>query len=99
MTITREQAVAYFNEKAPKGLREKGIKSIDEYVLTRRDTKERFNVIVINECYFVRYIVPQAMNCLMKRQNFKPIIKGVKLTQADAAATINYWQSVADQIK
>ena len=29
--LTKEKAIAYFNERAPKALREKGIETIEEY--------------------------------------------------------------------
>lgn len=91
MKLTKEQAVAYFNEKAPKALKEKGIQTIKGYSIYARARDEWFKVFIINDCYMIRYMTPQAYNCLMRNQNFKTVISGVKLSKKECAEMVAYW--------
>lgn len=95
MKLTKEQAVAYFNEKAPKALKEQGIQTIKGYSIHRaihpHGQDEWIKVFIINDCYMIRYMTPQAYNCLMRNQNFKTVISGVKLSKKECAGMIAYW--------
>lgn len=92
MKLTKEQAVAYFNEKAPKALKEKGIQTIEGYSIEVRGEEERIKVFIINGCYVIRYIIPQPMNCLMRNQHFKPVVKGFRMSKSECADMVAYWK-------
>ena len=78
--LTKEKAIAYFNERAPKALREKGIETIEEYFFRNPENKddEGTTLFVINKVYMIRYIIPEAFNCFMRNQRFKPTLRGCK---------------------
>ena len=97
MELTREKAIAYFEEKAPKALREEGIETCEEYVIDVRG--EDCHIFIFNQIYFVRYIIPEAMNCLMKRQNLAPVLKGIKMTKKDANYARQYWEEHGAEYK
>lgn len=79
--ITIEELKTYFNTKAPKALREKGIITCTEYAWKEEDGER--NLFIVNDCYVIRYIRPESMNFLMRNQNFKPVIKGIKLSRLE----------------
>lgn len=83
MKLTKEMAIEYFNQKAPKKLREKGIVDVEGY------SKGDESVYVINGVYIVRYIVPEAMNCLMRNQNYNPVLRGAKWPRKDVLRAID----------
>ena len=72
--ITKAEAINYYFHK--KGL---PIKTIRELAVDGREG----NFYIINENYIIRYIIPEAMNCFMRNQNFEPRISGTKITKAD----------------
>lgn len=74
MKITKEQAFSYYERK--KG---RPVKRWRELV----NLKTGNNAIVINDDYVVRYIVPEPMNFLMRNQNFRPKLSGMKLAKGD----------------
>lgn len=77
MQLTREKAVEYFDQKAPKKLREQGIIKMEEYA------KGDESIFFFNDEYVIRYIVPEASNFLMRNQNFSQILKGSKFPKKD----------------
>lgn len=93
MKLTKDKAIEYFNQKAPKALRAKGITTIEEYHIKRENDEEERVVFIINGCYMVRYIVPQAYNCFMRNQNFREVLKGWKTSKKDVSETIEIWKS------
>ena len=84
MKLTREKAIEYFNQKAPKKLREQGIVKMEEYA------KGDESVFVINDVYLIRYITPEAYNCLMRNQRFNQTLKGIRHTKQDMAQIIDW---------
>ena len=92
MKLTKEKAIEYFNAKASKVLLEKGIVTIDEYHVQREQDEEERVIFVINDCYMIRYIVPQAFNCLMRNQSFKEVLKGWRTSKKDIRETVEYWR-------
>lgn len=92
MKLTKEKAIAYFNEKAPKALREKGIITIDEYIFKKENDEEELTIFVINGVYMIRYIIPEAYNCFMRNQRFKPVLKGLRCSKKDMDSTLEYWR-------
>lgn len=72
MLITKEEAVAYYERK--KGIPVKRVREL-------ANLETGANAIVINDDYVVRYIVPEPMNCLMRNQNFRPKLSGMKLSK------------------
>lgn len=81
--ITIEELKTYFNTRAPKALREKGILTCTEYVWKEEGEEGDRNLYIVNDCYVVRYIKPVSMNPLMRNQHFTPVIKGIKLSRLD----------------
>lgn len=79
MALTKEKAIAYFHEKAPKKLRNEGIVGAIEEL-----RKGDESIYIFNENYWIRYMVPEAYNSFMRNQNFKPTLKGILLTKKDA---------------
>ena len=78
MELTEEKAIAYFNEKAPKALREKEIN-----IITELEHYKGGKVYIINNNYAVYIMTPEPMNCLMRNQDFTPRISGRKLTKQE----------------
>lgn len=74
MTLTKEKAVKFYTEK-----KRIPISIIREFGIVDQDR----NFFVINDNYVVRYIIPEAMNCLMRNQHFTPRISGMKIRKAD----------------
>lgn len=89
MELTKEKAIAYFNEKAPKALREKGVSSIVEYAWSKAGFGT--TLYVINDTYMIRYITPEAANCYMRSQNYKPALKGLRWSKKELAITLGIW--------
>lgn len=90
MELTKEKAIAYFNEKAPKSLREKGVSSIVEYALAKDELET--TIFVINDTYMIRYIFPEAFNCFMRNQNFKPTLKGLRWSKKELTIALANWK-------
>lgn len=72
--ITKKEAINYYFHK--KGL---PIKNIREFAMDGREG----NFFIINDNYIIRYIIPEAMNCFMRNQDYEPRISGTKITKAD----------------
>lgn len=74
MTLTEEQAIKFYTEK-----KDHPIITIREFGYLDKD----MNFFVINDNYVIRYIIPEAMNPLMRNKNFQPRISGMKITRSD----------------
>lgn len=90
--LTKEQAIAYFNEKAPKSIRDNGIKTIEEYGFRKPEDKEERNFFLINGIYMVRYIIPEAYNHFMRNQNFDPKLSGLRCSKNAISEMLGYWK-------
>ena len=92
LIITKEQALTYFKTKAPKDLRDQDINCIQMFrvKLPKKETIE--TVWIINERYLIHYIQPEPYNCFMRNQNFKPVIKGCRLTKDRYRDLVDYFE-------
>ena len=81
MLITKEQAINYFNEKR----KNEEVKTIREFQINGTEN----NFFLINGNYLVRFIVPEAMNSLMRNRNFSHKVSGMKLSRKDAESYVN----------
>jgi len=87
--LTKKQAIDFFEKRSPKALREKGIVSIEGY--SSPDGEEQ--QFIFNGVYLIRYIVPEAMNCLMKKQNYAQTLRGIKCSKKEMVKYGEYLKS------
>lgn len=88
MKLTKEKAIEFFKTRAPKAWRGKEVETVEEFIFD-----EERNCFLINGRYFVRYIAPEAMNPLMRNQNFNPTLRGYLAPKGEAKETADYWTS------